>query len=145
MRANIARGKAMFEAECRDRGIRVIVGDSHKGGAAWWHPDDGVPEITTPPIRGNVSLATAFHELGHIVLGHNDANTEPAMKQELDAWGYAHSRLAESGVNWTVAIGAHAVACMATRTEDDDARTNGDGNAGNIVKALRLLRKVGLV
>lgn len=140
-RDRISQGRAIFAQLTDDYGIRVSYRKDHAThGAAWFQ--DGRGHVIVPPIRGYVSLATALHEVGHILLRHPGDTTLP---QELEAWGFARAKMDEAGIPWTPSVGAHAIACLMTHADATHKAGDGDGRARQIAAALRVLREAELL
>lgn len=137
----IAQGRAIFASLADTYGIKVAYRKDHAThGAAWI--EDGRAHVIVPPIRGYVSLATALHEVGHILLGHPGDTTLP---QELEAWGFARAKMDEAGIPWSPSVGAHAIACLMTHADSSHKAGDGDGKSRQIAAALRVLRDADLL
>lgn len=140
-RDRVAAGRSIFSKLVADYGIRVTYRKDHAThGAAWL--EDGRANIIVPPIRGYVSLATALHEVGHILLKHPGDTTMP---QELEAWGFARAKMDEAAIPWSPSVGAHAIACLMTHADASHKAEDGDGRSRQIAAALRVLRDAGLI
>ncbi len=63
-------------------------------------------EIFIPPVKSEVSYATALHEIGHL-LGR-DQYDDYRMVREIEAWIWAR----ENALVWTPRMVRNAVACL---------------------------------
>lgn len=66
---------------------------------------DGI--IWIPEVRSYIGLATALHEIGHVVLGHCAPRAKKhSALQELDAWWYARKLFADHDFPWVPSVRA---------------------------------------
>ena len=74
---------------------------------AWAINEQGITEISIPPVRSATSYATALHEIGHI-LGRHQASRR-VMVREQRAWRWAQ----ENALVWTSAMEKDRVESLA--------------------------------
>jgi hypothetical protein len=104
MRAHIESLLAQHEIHCRWISTRAPFAEAFLDFL-------GDRRIRTPRIRGDLTYATALHEIGHLV--NPDATSSDLMTREREAWKWARA----NALKWTRKMERYAAQCLLSYKE----------------------------